>query len=472
MNISATTYVGRMQPRISSQMKQRRSGYEPSDTETEWQESPWNDADKEDQELNDAGLVNVLQDQARNKSPLRFNKRNAGKIEYDDSSPTRASMASPAPRRHSKSPYAPQRDDGPNAHSALHHRNFSNRPVSPFSKSERRRHVSPYKTAMEDHHLGNGEILISNRKYRQANNDVTKVSDILSYSRRFASAPRQRLKEKDLVKKEDYWEQNITDRKVSPLKRNLSRKERDGSHNNASSGGEINEMLANVKIDRAPTDQVLNLESTDSIAPGDIFFSRDYGVFTKQNNIFATDGESKFREKPEFITDLNPSSHQRNQENSRLNHNIREISATGVSVSTQTTGNSNFGVSSQSSNVSDLSGRTNGTARNFVANRQKSRKEAWFSCIKKGSCRASKRSPEKERGFYEASVIEKASVIESLRQFWADKHRPTSLSEFTCHKQEALHLKQLVSVSCQELNDQKFFLSVAHLMLHRMKIFS
>ncbi|KAL3527121.1 hypothetical protein ACH5RR_011777 [Cinchona calisaya] len=329
-----------MQPRISSQMKQRSSGYEPSDTETEWQESPWNEADhKSNQEFNDA----------RKKSPLRFNVRNAKKIEYD------GPVASPpARRRHSKSTY------------------------------ERRRHVSPYKTTKEDHHLDNKEISSSNR-----NNDTSRSY----YGRKFASAPRQRLKEKDLIKNE--------------------------RNKQAPSGGEINQMLANVKISRAPTGQFPNLESTDSIAPGDISFSKDYVAFTKQNNIFATNGgtETKFSENSEHLKDLNPI----------------------------TNANSNFGVSRQSSNVSDFSGRTNGTARKFMENRLKSQKEAWFSCIKKGSCSASKRSPEKERGFYEALVIEKALVVESLRQFWADKHRPTSLSGFTCHKKEALHLKQLAT---------------------------
>ncbi|CAN4080085.1 unnamed protein product [Withania somnifera] len=45
----------------------------------------------------------------------------------------------------------------------------------------------------------------------------------------------------------------------------------------------------------------------------------------------------------------------------------------------------------------------------------------------------------------EAFVIAKAYVVQSLRPFWADKHQPASLEGFTCHKQEALLLKDLVS---------------------------
>ncbi|XP_071916072.1 uncharacterized protein [Coffea arabica] len=430
-----------MHSRISAQVKQRRSGYEPSDTEAEWQDSPWNDADKKDEESNDAG-PNILQDQTRNRSP--FDRRNARRNDYDRSYPLRASAASPARRRHSKSPYAAPRDEG-NTHSPVHHRKF---PDSPFLKSELRRHVSPYKIALEDHQLDNGKIASSNRKFRQACDDVSKVNDTSTYSgRRAVSVPKRTFKEKDLIKNESYWERSKPERTASPLRRNLSRKERDGSHKQAPSGGEINEMLANVKTAGAPTGMDPNFESTDSIVPGDIFFSRDYGAFTKQNSIFSTKNgtDVKFSEKPEFLIHTNPGFHKRNQANPWPNHNIREISATASNVSTQTTANSNFGVSRQSSNLSEFSGRTNGTIKNFLANRQKSQTDAWFSCIKRGSCRASEKSPEKPRGSYEALIIGRAFVVESLRQFWADKHRPSSLSEFTCHEQEALHLKQLAT---------------------------
>ena len=61
----------------------------------------------------------------------------------------------------------------------------------------------------------------------------------------------------------------------------------------------------------------------------------------------------------------------------------------------------------------------------------------------KGPCRTSK-SPE-HRPIDETSIIERTFLVKSLRQFWADKHQPGSLNEFTCHKQEAQLLKKLVS---------------------------
>jgi hypothetical protein len=70
--------------------------------------------------------------------------------------------------------------------------------------------------------------------------------------------------------------------------------------------------------------------------------------------------------------------------------------------------------------------------------------------VRKGPCKTSK-SPEKKR-FDETSFIEKAFVVESLRQFWADKHQPDSFNGFTCHKHEAQILSQLVSyfkIECQ-----------------------
>ncbi|KAK8995608.1 hypothetical protein V6N11_075875 [Hibiscus sabdariffa] len=105
----------------STQLKQRRSGYEPSDTETEWQEH--------DRKNRTSILVEsdkMVSNLPRNISPLKLSRRLSSKVEYDNGSPSRTS---PLPRRHnSKSPYRTRRDDGRN--------------VSPLSKSkhENRRH--------------------------------------------------------------------------------------------------------------------------------------------------------------------------------------------------------------------------------------------------------------------------------------------------------------------------------------------
>ena len=93
-----------------------------------------------------------------------------------------------------------------------------------------------------------------------------------------------------------------------------------------------------------------------------------------------------------------------------------------------------------------MSTKTTESMRKFTENRRKSKKELWFHCTKKGPCRSSK-SPERTTGivFNEALFIEKAFVVEKLRQFWADKYHPVSLNGFTLHKQEAQLLIQLVS---------------------------
>ncbi|XP_057806879.1 replication factor C subunit 3-like [Salvia miltiorrhiza] len=101
-------------------------------------------------------------------------------------------------------------------------------------------------------------------------------------------------------------------------------------------------------------------------------------------------------------------------------------------------------MSRQSSNISE---RTSASTARFVASRRKNQSETttWFFCIKKGSCKTSKKSPEKERPFDEASFISKAVVLESLRPLWADKHQPVSLTGFACHKNEAQLLHQLAN---------------------------
>ncbi|KAG8373218.1 hypothetical protein BUALT_Bualt11G0000700 [Buddleja alternifolia] len=407
----------------SLRYNRRRSGYEPSDTETDWHDSPGRE---------NMGLSSVTRTRLQSETDPPI------------SIPTTR-------RRHSKSPFKPRGQDADHVLPPLHnsdmrsplshrtysdiHRNVgpfsrserktnlsgndrlfsqserrtnpdSNREhMSPFTISERRRHVSPYKTAgYQDHH------------------DMSRGRET-SYGRRAASAPRVRLRERGEQKKED--------RNLSPLP------ERDVSHKNGPSVGEINEMVAHAKISRGSNGHVPNFESTDSISPGDIFFSRDYNAF---HNVAFPENVSAdprtFLPKPPGFVNRNSGARQ-GKVNVDFNHNTRGMS--------QSTTNSSSAVSRQSSNVSDSSGRTSASTRKFIANRQKSQSDTWFSCIKKGSCKTSNKSPEKDRPFDEASFIGKAIVVESLRPLWADKHQPASLIGFTCHKQEALLLQQLAT---------------------------
>ncbi|CAA2939789.1 Replication factor C, subunit RFC3 [Olea europaea subsp. europaea] len=456
----------------SLRYNRRRSGYEPSDTESDWPNSPRRER------YTNVEFENVGYDQGGSTSPLRTLKFEA-----------------PPRRRHSKSPYKPCGEDGA-ARSPLYvsdlHRNISplsrrtrsNENVGPFSKSgrrtnpddkgnvspflkyesrtnsddrgnlspflraerstnpdnqgnvglffmsERRRHVSPYRPGGVDHDLDGDKIVTSGRKksLKLANHDV-RGSEKFNHSRRAVSAPRSNLREMDQKIKYEYDQGE-------------QRKELDASHKHGPSVGEINEIVANAKLlkwldSRAPAS---NFDSTASISPGGIFFSREYTAFP--NSIFPKNGvvdQNKSNPKPQVFVDRNPSPHLGNKVNLNFDHNSRSMSHTAT--------NSRAAVSRLRSNVSDSSGRTTASTKKFVANRRKSQIEPWFSCLKKGSCMSSDKSPEKDRPFDETSFIEKAIVIENLRPLWADKHQPASLDGFTCHKKEALLLQEL---ACNE----------------------
>lgn len=275
----------------------RRSGYEPSDTETELHDSP-------------NGY-----DQSRRRQLAILKMQNT------------------------KSPY-----------------NVDNN-----TKSERRRSVSPFIPAVERNH------------------DMSWGRD---RSRRAASAPRSRLKDK-----------------------------------HGPSVGDINEIVANAKISRMSNAH----DSIDSGSPGDIFFSRNVVEFPRNGNAEPVISLPK---PPGYFVGKNETS----------NRNSKGMKSSSV-------------VSRQSSILSVSSGRTSASTTRFVANRRKSQSDSWFFCMKKGSsCKKSNKSPGKERPFDEASFIGKAVVVESLRPLWADKHQPVSLIGFTCHKNEAQILHQLVSL--------------------------
>lgn len=400
----------------------RRSGYEPSDTESDWPESP--------RRVNrQPGIMGF--DQTRSKSPLpaTLSRVPSARLEME------AQFTGSGRRKLSKSPYKPCGVEDGDVLPPLHNADCnggnvclfskSERRISPdnrrenlsaFSLSERRKYVSPHRTIRESLGLDN----------RPNNHDLSRPVDVFNNSKRAASAPRARLRERG--------QQNMY--VLSPLPQD----EWDGSHKRFPSVGEINEMVANAQISRGLSDHVQNFESVDSVSPGDIFFSRDFPGF--QNIVYpkkAGVDPTKFLPKPPGFSDRNQGSHQANKVNGSYHHHTRTMS--------QTTRNSSFAESRQS-RVSNSSGKTSDSTKKFVESRRKSQGDAWFSCLNKGSCKKTQKSPEKERVFDEASFIEKAVVVESLRPFWVEKHQPASLIGFTCHKQEALLLQQLVSIFC------------------------
>ncbi|KAF5451457.1 hypothetical protein F2P56_026564 [Juglans regia] len=451
------------QPSSSAASKQRRSGYEPSDTETDWLESPWRETSHNNGDLDsDQGPKIVM---PRNTSPLRFSRRHhSSRFEHEVSSPptkVTTSVASPARRRRSssKSPYKPVRiDDGAGAALSPPMGFQYKRNISPMSRPERDSHVSPYKPRLDERKLDRNDFAGSTRKqnHRTLSRDGNGahpvqllevdrvVGEKTNYRRRSATAPR--------LRKNDYG--NMLQREESapsPLP-NMVRKHKEAvNHVKTPSVGELNEMIAKAKLSVGLQDNAPVLESIESISPGDIFFSRDHTALALQKNVLPKNNGSErhFAPKPRMISSGDAAAHQRFKVNDTFDLNPGNtpsrtgFSQTTISSSSAMSGKNSGKLSNKSSKMSDTSGRTTESMRKFTANRRKSQSSPWLACMRKGPCRTSK-SPE-HRPFDETMFIDKAFVVENLRQFWADKHQPGSLNGFTCHKQEAQLLKQIVS---------------------------
>lgn len=439
----------------STLSKYRRSGYEPSDTETDFQESPWREHGQSNETLVSEGPRLMEFDLQRKTSPLNLSRRQSSRFELDDSSPRKNNVESPARRRYnSKSPYKPRRDDDDDDDEVYSHvpRTLSSDfigNVSPLSKSVSSRFHSPYEPRREGNNSDEDEIVKPSRKQNQRMSamedegeqpqllEVTRWTKKPNYSRRSLTAPRQRLR--------NYQEFQQKGEKPATLSKAMVQKQTEPSI------GQINEMVANAKLSRVPESNASISESTDSFATGDIFFSHECSVVALPKNVLAKNGglESLYVPKPKMISERDSASHLRSRETGNFDQNVRGTSSSiGLS---QTTTTSSSAISRQSSGrlsfgsgrMSNGSARTTESMRKFTDNRRKSQSDVWFACMRKGPCRISK-SPERQ-AFDEAAYIEKAFVLEHLNQFWADKHRPGSLNEFTCHKQEAQLLKQLVS---------------------------
>ncbi|XP_054808168.1 replication factor C subunit 3-like isoform X2 [Prosopis cineraria] len=93
--------------------------------------------------------------------------------------------------------------------------------------------------------------------------------------------------------------------------------------------------------------------------------------------------------------------------------------------------------------VSSSPGRSREDTGGKITEKRKKKKGALFACMGQDSCKNSRKSPERP-SVDEAFFIERAFVVESLPQFWADKYQPTSLSGFLCHQQEVQLLQELV----------------------------
>ncbi|XP_077220335.1 uncharacterized protein LOC143854333 [Tasmannia lanceolata] len=424
---------------LRSSFKQRRSGYEPSDTETDWQESPWHD------------LAKIAQDPVRNISPLSHNERYSSKLNHDPSESINASKTSPIPKRNIRSPYKPNvDDDNGNAPKSGYD---PRRTRSPFAVSERRRHISPYKTSREEY---DGDLKGSSHRQNQRqphkflNSEkngapfqvpvASRVGEKSNYGHRSVSAPKFRERQKEQQIRYGSSER-IEYRSPPLLVRNPNQKLREICYSNPS--GEINEMVANAKLSKGPVTDVLTM---DSIETGDIFFSHECTALQKNITSNKNGFERSIAPKPKVVSERNTSQHQirgvgtfdQNAQVSLSTVLSRSNTSSNSAVSRQSIGKT----STTSSKMSYTSGNTSESFRKFTANRQKNQTGTWLACVR-APCRTLK-SPETNE-IDEASFIEKAFVVENLRQFWADKHRSSSLNGFICNKQQAQNLKQLIS---------------------------
>ncbi|KAH1223943.1 Replication factor C subunit 3 [Glycine max] len=383
-------------PQTPSSSKKGRSGYEPSDTETEWQEIPRHERERRNFTLEETKAFTLM-----NKSPMALHRRHPSRFEHEVSSASTASRR----RHHSKSPYklrVAEEDVTVAASSSPITGLNTKRNISPLPRPDLGRTVSPFR-----------EQRIEKPHYKRS-----------------VTAPRLRIQES-----------NNGGRTINEM----VHKQREASPFEAPSVGIINEMIAQVKLSKDPTSDYSSvLESTDSIHPGDLFFSRECNALQAKNSSLPRRIQQceYFSPRPPVNTTRIPSESKGNNGDINMKMNILSRSNTGLSSAATSRKGSDTG--KPSSVTSEASGKTTASMKKFTANRKKNQKDTWFSCMKTGNCRTTKKSPER-RPIDESSFIEKAVVVESLPQFWADKHQPASLNGFICNKHEAQLLKELVS---------------------------
>ena len=490
--------------------RHKRSGYEPSDTETEWQEqeSPWHGGlmiSNRSQTPNPARTISHSSNRSQTPNPTRtISPLNRSQRHSSKEDANKASRRSPGIRRHSRSPYKPLRN-GEDAASYMAHsdlrRNTSpykvseHRKTSPFKVSEPRKtspfkvseyqskHVSPYRVRREESNHETGELVGSSRKQSQRTpsrrqhpedkgahlhaqesssmggrshkefQQVSRVSERSNYnSSRSMSAPKPRAKERE--------QQVISgtaapsaEQRPSPISKTMIHKGSDADYTNPD---DINERIANMKLSKSPSADALLMQSTESVSLGDIFISRDCTAVQKESAMKNGDKGNKCALQVKTFPENNNVARQFSGGTGGFNHNPPVVSVSTV-LSQTNNSSSAFGRYSNgrsntfSNKLSDSSGKLSGGFKRVIAIRQRSQTDGWLSCVRgRGSCTKSKSqesdSPD-SRAIDESSFIERALVVEELRPFWADKHRPRSLSKFICHKQQTQLLKQLVRIT-------------------------
>ena len=398
---------------------QHRSGYEPSDTETEWHESPWNDAILKSQRTRlpkDPGRNPQVGARRQNTSPNRAREHTDEKTSNLRNNRTPPRLTE---QRHQTSPYVGGKHEP---------RKKSNRTPPKFRPSMERFSRSLIKEKI---------------------------------SRRSISTPKLRPHEKEHPSRVPAFH-------GTPVSKQAERDSTDFTNADShveSYSQEVNELIANGKWPNSRKNEYI---CTSTESTGDIFFSRDCRAplektSVKHNNIDTSnshvdaenDGAVTQSDSSNLVTASQFVSVRTGISRTSTNTSYTTGQHSQISRSTTLSSQFNSGrFSGDSGKFGDVTGKLVGGVMKFTSNMHKAQNDAWLPCMTGKSCRKSRSSNSKAVDESESAFIQKAPVIEKIRLFWADKYRPRNLSGFTCHREQIQQLKQLVTSSTSFITTQ------------------
>jgi replication factor C subunit 3/5 len=410
--LSAQSNLGHNRHSRNDVSTKHKSGYEPSDTETEWHESPWNDgalASNRNRLPKDSGRNDQVGTRRQNISPnctLDYHAEKTSNLRYSRTPPR---------------------------------------------VTEQRRHPSPFTAVKNESRKKSSR---TPPRFRSSMETFSRSSIKARFScNRSISAPKLRPQEKEHPARAPAFP-GSNPVSTHPEREVADNIEEDSHAENCSQ--EISELIANGKLPNSRYNEYA-FTSTESIPAGDIFFSRDCRAplektSTKLNNIdqsFTSDS-NVHTENDGTVTQSNlgqPS--QFVSARTGLSRTTTKSSyATGrhCQMSTTTTLSSPYSngkLSGESGKFSEITGKLVGGVMKFTSS--KVQNDTWLPCMTGKACRKSRTSNNKKNDESESSFIQKALVIEKIRLFWADKYRPQNLNGFTCHREQVQQLKQSVT---------------------------
>ncbi|XP_024317015.1 uncharacterized protein LOC104583826 isoform X2 [Brachypodium distachyon] len=390
-----------------------KSGYEPSDTETEWHESPWNDAILKSQRTvlpKDPGRIPQVGARRQNTSPNRTK-------EHPDEKTSNLRNSRTPPRvteqRHQTSPYTGGKNE---------------------SRKKSSRTPPRFRSSME--------------KFSRSS-----IKEKISH-RRSISTPKLRAHEKEHPSRVPAFH-------GTPVSTQAERDSTDFMKADSHAEPEINELIANGKLSNSRHNEY-TCTSTESVATGEIFISRDCRAQFEKTSVKHKDVDKSFTSNSNADAENDGAVTQANISNlgqtsqfvsvrtvfSQTTTNTSYATGRHSQISSGTTLSNQFNsgrYSGDSGKFSDFTGKLVGGVMKFTSNVQKAQNDAWFPCVTGKSCHKPRAPNHKTTDESESTFIQKALVIEKIRLFWADKYRPRTLSGFTCHREQVQQLKELVS---------------------------